>query len=230
MGRGLTLSEDGAEHIPSALCPTILTDISTALASQSSDRAGTRLFALAGLQRFLQADGAIGSIATFRLGVAVRAVRAILFDKTLATNWALPWHQDRTIAVRQKIEVDGFGPWSRKQGVLHVEPPSELLARMLTLRLHLDPVDADNAPLLIAPGSHRLGRLAEPDIPAVVARCGSHACLAEVGDGWIYATAILHASEAAAQPRRRRVLQIDFAAEDLPGGLEWLGLNANLDV
>ncbi|WP_419756526.1 hypothetical protein [Brevundimonas sp.] len=25
-------------------------------------------------------------------------------------------------------------------------------------------------------------------------------------------------------PRRRRVLQIDYSADDLPGGLQWLGV------
>lgn len=40
----------------------------------------------------------------------------------------------------------------------------------------------------------------------------------------IYATPILHASEAATAPTSRRVLQVDFAAEALPHGLEWLGI------
>jgi len=47
---------------------------------------------------------------------------------------------------------------------------------------------------------------------------------AEAGDIWLYATPILHASEAAAEPDRRRVLQVDFSAEELPGGLHWLGV------
>jgi hypothetical protein len=34
----------------------------------------------------------------------------------------------------------------------------------------------------------------------------------------------LHASEAAVVPSGRRVLQVDYAAEELPGGLRWLGL------
>lgn len=35
--------------------------------------------------------------------------------------------------------------------------PVELLAKMITIRVHLDDVPANNAPLLIAPGSHRQG-------------------------------------------------------------------------
>ncbi|UYY57541.1 phytanoyl-CoA dioxygenase family protein [Sphingomonas sp. S2-65] len=94
---------------------------------------------------------------------------------------------------------------------------------MITVRIHLDPVDAANAPLLIAPGSHR-SKVAEAAIDATVRACGVSSCLAERGDVWAYATPILHASEPAMQPKRRRVLQLDHSAEDLPGGLEWLGV------
>jgi hypothetical protein len=62
------------------------------------------------------------------------------------------------------------------------------------------------------------------EIEGEAARLGVAECLAGAGDVWLYATPIFHASAPAARPRRRRVLQIDFSAEDLPGGLEWLGL------
>lgn len=127
------------------------------------------------------------------------------------------------IAVRERVEAEGFGPWTRKHGALHVAPPFEVLAQMATLRVHLDPVPELNAPLLVAPGSHRLGRIAEADVPAVVVRCGAAACLAAPGDVWLYSTPILHASERATAPARRRVLQVDYALDDLPGGLQWLG-------
>jgi hypothetical protein len=35
---------------------------------------------------------------------------------------------------------------------------------------------------------------------------------------------IVHASERAENPRRRRVLQVDYANRALPSGLEWLGV------
>ena len=98
-----------------------------------------------------------------------------------------------------------------------------ILEATATLRVHLDPVDADNAPLLIAPCSHRLGRIPEDAIDSAVERCGTHACLAERGNVWAYATLILHASEAARRPRRRRVLQVDYSAATLPGGLRFHG-------
>lgn len=36
----------------------------------------------------------------------------------------------------------------------------------------------------------------------------------------------LHASKAAATPRHRRVVHVDFADRDLPDGLAWLGIGA----
>jgi ectoine hydroxylase-related dioxygenase (phytanoyl-CoA dioxygenase family) len=99
-----------------------------------------------------------------------------------------------------------------------------VIEAMVTLRIHLDPVPADNAPLLIVPGSHRLGRIAAPDITATVERCGTAACLAERGDVWSYATPILHASAASTGYARRRVLQVDYAAGALTAPLAWLGL------
>lgn len=152
---------------------------------------------------------------------AMRPVRALLFDKSDAGNWALAWHQDRTIEVAERREVSGFGPWTVKQGRVHVAPPVALLERMMTVRFHLDPVDADNAPLLVAPGSHRHGLIPEDAIGEVVAQHAEVMCLAEAGSVWLYRTLILHGSARSSQGRRRRVLQIDLSADDLPGGLSW---------
>lgn len=221
---GLDLSRDGARLAPSALGAAPLAELERLLADQPRDVAGVRQFGLEGLRPLLNAEGTVGRLAAEVLGPAARPVRAILFDKTAAANWSLAWHQDRVIAVGERIEVEGFGPWSRKHGAVHVAPPFPLLARMLTLRVHLDPVPETNAPLLVAPGSHRRGRIAETDVPAVVAACGVVSCLADPGDIWLYATPILHASDRATAVNRRRVLQVDYSAAALPGGLEWLGV------
>ncbi|MCI4589855.1 phytanoyl-CoA dioxygenase family protein [Sphingobium sp. BYY-5] len=220
----LTLATHGAQHIPAALDETALAAIEAAFSALPTDRAGQRLASLPALAEILAPTGPIGRHAAAHLGTAAKPVRAILFDKSAATNWALGWHQDRTIAVRARIDTPGFGPWTVKSGIQHVAPPQSLLDRMLTLRIHLDPVDAANAPLLIAPGSHRHGRVPESAIATRVATCGTQACLAERGDIWLYATPILHASDAAIHPRHRRVLQLDYSADLLPGGLEWLSV------
>lgn len=210
----LELERDGALHFPGAFDVEVLEQ---ALGPVPAELPGVRLPTIAGL------DPAT-AIARDALGEAARPVRAVLFDKTATTNWSLGWHQDRTVVVRARQDTPGYGPWSIKAGLQHVEPPFAVLEAMVTLRLHLDPVDAENAPLLIAPGSHRLGRIPETEIRKTVEACGVAACLAAAGDIWLYATPVLHASDAAVAPSRRRVLQVDYSAGDLPGGLEWLGV------
>lgn len=185
------------------------------------DKAGTRLTSLRQIANALAADGSIGRVAASIIGPDAKPVRAIFFDKSESTNWALDWHQDRVICVSEKHDAAGYGPWTVKSGLLHVAPPFDLLASMVTLRVHLDDVSADNAPLLIAPGSHLLGSVSEASIKSAVAKCGTFACLAQAGDVWLYSTPILHASKRADTPRRRRVPQLDYAAFKLPFGLEW---------
>ncbi|NOW45415.1 ectoine hydroxylase-related dioxygenase (phytanoyl-CoA dioxygenase family) [Novosphingobium sp. SG751A] len=219
----MTLADHGAQLFRGAALHDLpaLLDV---LAPLPAEQAGVRISGLPGLRPYLAPTGSIGMIASRALGAEGKAVRAILFDKSEGTNWSLAWHQDRTICVKERVEVDGFGPWSVKAGLHHVAPPFDVLARMVTLRVHLDDVPATNAPLLIAPGSHRHGRVPVDAVEGVVARCDTMACLASAGDVWAYATPILHASEAASRPARRRVLQVDFSADALPGGLEWLGV------
>lgn len=220
----LEFIRDGAKLYRSVLNEVELRGIESAVAEVPFDRAGIRLRGIPELDPYLAPTGPIGSVAASVLGTKCHPVRAILFDKTPAANWSLGWHQDRTIAVKQRIEVEGFGPWTVKRGFVHVEPPSDLLAGIVTLRVHLDRVAATNAPLLIAPGSHRQGRIPVDIVPELVKRCGTAACLADRGDIWLYATTILHASKSAAVPFHRRVLQIDFAVGQLPAGLQWLGV------
>ncbi|HEY5723183.1 MAG TPA: phytanoyl-CoA dioxygenase family protein [Allosphingosinicella sp.] len=216
----LSLESDGAEHFPAALGAAELEALDRA-STLAPGKPGRRLEPGMGLRALL---GGPDAIAASLLGPAARPVRAMLLDKNRGRNWALGWHQDRTIALRARRPVHGFGAWTVKAGIVHAEPPFPLLERMLTLRVHLDPAGPDNAPLMIVPGSHRLGRIAEPDIPGIAERHEPFACLADAGDIWAYASTILHASERASAPARRRVLQLSYSADDLPGGLEWLGV------
>ncbi|GAA0730472.1 phytanoyl-CoA dioxygenase [Sphingomonas sp. ABOLD] len=218
----LDFERDGAAHLAGAAAP-FLTRLRALAGILPADRAGLRLHGVDGLAELLAPD-ALGATAADYLGPTARPVRAICFDKSAANNWALGWHQDRTIAVRRRADVPGYGPWSTKQGLLHVEPPFDVIEAMVTLRIHLDPVPEDNAPLLIAPGSHRLGRIPEGEIAAAVAACGTAMCLAEAGDVWAYRTPILHASAASTATGHRRVLQVDYTTFGLPAPLQWLGV------
>jgi hypothetical protein len=217
-------ARDGAIHIPNVLSVGELAALRALADDAVSARPGARLRDAGVLDDILAATGRVGVLAARLTTPAARPVRAVMFDKTPDANWAVAWHQDRTLPVVERIEVEGFGPWSTKDGLLHVAPPFEILAQMVTLRVHLDPVDTANAPLRAALGSHRLGRVAACDVAARAAEHPVIDCLAQAGDVWVYATPILHASDRAEPPRRRRVLQVDYADFDLPGGLTWAGL------
>ena len=105
-------------------------------------RAGARPFALTKtVASLISATGVLTRLARSLCGRKARPVRVLAFDKTSGTNWGLPWHQDRVIAVAEKHDVSGFGSWSVKDGVPHAEPPLPVLQAMFSLRLHLDPCD-----------------------------------------------------------------------------------------
>ncbi len=226
MSAPLDFARDGAVHFPGVLSAAELVALRDLADQAVNARPGARLRGAKILDPILTTTGPVGALAARLTSSAARPVRAVMFDKTPEANWAVAWHQDRTLPVAERIEVDGFGPWSTKDGLLHVAPPFEILARMVTLRVHLDAVDAANAPLCVALGSHRLGRVPAGDVAARAAEHPVMNCLADAGDVWAYATPILHASDRAEPPRRRRVLQVDFADSDLPGGLQWIGLGA----
>lgn len=156
------------------------------------------------------------------IGGGARPVRVLLFDKTPQTNWSVAWHQDRVVAVRERVQLSGFGPWSVKDGVPHVEPPVAILDGMVTLRLHLDDCGIDNAPLKIALGSHRLGLVPAVRAASEAERLPIAVCEARAGDIWACSTLVLHTSERSRSAGHRRVLHVDFAAGDLPRPLHWL--------
>ncbi|SRR5260221_639749 len=225
----LSQTEHGAEIYPGILSWAEIKLLRDLCDQIICAKPGIRLYQSAAVSEVLSRSGKVSTLVHGFLGTLARPVRAVMFDKSPDTNWALGWHQDRTICVRERIDVAGYGPWTVKARSLHVEPPFAIIRQMITLRLHLDDVDHDNVPLLIAPGSHHIGRIPAPEIDATVIQLGSRPCLAKAGDVWAYSTGILHASDKATRPRRRRVLQVDFSAENLPGGLEWLGIS-DLDV
>jgi hypothetical protein len=164
----------------------------------------------------------ISELAQAALGDSAFPVRGILFDKIPEANWKVPWHQDVTIAVQERVETEGFGPWSTKAGILHVQPPVAVLEGMISIRLHLDKCDESNGALQVIPKSHRLGRILEGDIPTVLARSRPKVCAVERGGALLMRPLLLHASSASEAPTHRRVIHLDFAAKQLRPPLKWL--------
>jgi hypothetical protein len=164
---------------------------------------------------------AIRSLIDQIVGSDAFLVRSIFFDKTARANWKVPWHQDRSIAVQQRIDIAGFGPWSLKGGIVHVEAPADILQGMLTVRLHLDDCGEHNGPLRVIPGSHLRGKLAVARIQYEKDARPPVSCLVAAGGALLMRPLLLHASSAAQWPCHRRVLHLEFASCRLPGGLRW---------
>src|SRR5260370_3540113 len=124
----LTVGKEGAELFRAALSMTQLGNLGSVLAAQPRDHAGVRLSGIPKLRPFPSPAGPVGRIPASVLGLECLPVRAILFDKSADQNWSLRWHQDRTIVVKQRIDVNGFGPWSINSGMVHGDPPFHPLA------------------------------------------------------------------------------------------------------
>jgi Phytanoyl-CoA dioxygenase (PhyH) len=157
------------------------------------------------------------------LGSGAFVVRGLFFDKTLSTNWNLPWHQDLTIAVRAKRDVAGFGPWTLKAGIPHVHAPTAILEQMVTLRLHLDDCSLRSGPMRVLPGSHTAGKLDAGAVGLWSARASKRAfdCVVPAGGVVMMRPLLLHASALGIGEGHRRVIHLEYAAAALPDGLEW---------
>ena len=162
----------------------------------------------------------VKQLVTACLGKECFAVRGILFNKTPESNWKVTWHQDKTIAVHERRDVASFSPWSVKAGVPSVHPPASIMAKMVAIRLHLDDSHEDNGPLRIIPGSHKAGCLSMEEIATWRER-PSVVCTVPRGGAILMRPLLVHASSFCSKPEPRRVIHLEFAAEDLPSGLEW---------
>ena len=165
----------------------------------------------------------VREIAEKYLGEKAKVVRAIYFDKTPKANWKVPWHQDLTISVCQKLEIEGFTVWTKKAGIHHVQPPLEILERMLTLRFHLDDADETNGALKVLPETHKFGRLSATEIQNLKSKQTVSLCKTEKGDCLLMKPLLVHSSSAGLNPQHRRVIHLEFSAESLPKGLQFYG-------
>lgn len=158
------------------------------------------------------------------LGSEFGLVRVLYFDKPPERTWSLPWHKDLTIAIDPPEILPAGAPrgsWNKlthKAGIPHVEADAEVLAHMLTLRIHLDSADQENGALWVIPGSHRTGKTL--DLSG-----GNRTCI-EVAAGDVLAMRpmLAHSSGSSADGthRHRRVLHCEFSGvRELPHGFRW---------
>lgn len=179
----LQLSSDGAEFHQGA-ARRLIDPLLALCDPKDLSKPGHRIFDNTKLRFLLSKQVDISEFTGKNVQLQYQPVRAIWFDKNPSNNWALGWHQDRTIAVKAPANVDGFGPWSIKQGIHHVEPPFELFSNMITIRIHIDEVTHKNGPLIVALGSHKFEKVEQSSIMDRVKDCMEHFCLAKRGEIW----------------------------------------------
>jgi ectoine hydroxylase-related dioxygenase (phytanoyl-CoA dioxygenase family) len=222
-----TLDQNGFAIVPDALpaeeCDHWVKSIAHLTPSEPKERRGgeRNLFQRSEEIRRLARLPAIRSCVEEVLGTECFAVRALFFDKTEEANWAVPWHQDVTIAVKERREIPGYGPWSVKCGIPHVQPPTEVLERMLAVRIHLDACGEDKGPLRVLSGSHLFGVFPPGTIGTWLPRFTPQICPVSRGGLLLMRPLLLHASSSATQPGHRRVIHLEYASGELAKGLEW---------
>jgi len=146
-------------------------------------------------------------------------VKSIYFDKPATSNWFVSYHQDLTISVDKKINLDGFGPWTIKQNQFAVQPPLEILQDNFTVRIHLDDTNGQNGALKVIPQSHNKG-VCRPELIEWETTT-ENICCVNKGGVMFMKPLLLHSSGRTTNNNKRRVIHIEFSRSKLPGGLQW---------
>ncbi len=152
------------------------------------------------------------------LGPDAGLVRSLYFDKPPEQTWALPWHKDLLIAVADDTLCNGYSRPRPRAGVLHSEPPVQVLQNMVTLRVHLDAMTPENGPLEVLTGSHATGK------ELVITGFNRVTITSAAGDVFAMRPLLVHCSGRSHADclDHRRVLHLEFSGLPvLPGGVKW---------
>jgi len=145
--------------------------------------------------------------------------KSIYFDKPEKSNWFVAYHQDLTISVNKKVEIENFENWTTKQNQFAVQPPKEILEQNFTIRIHIDKTTKENGALKVINKSHRKGIVRTENIE--IENETETICEVEKGGIMIMKPLIFHASNKTTNNERRRVIHIEFSNQKLPEELEW---------
>ncbi|QDV27604.1 phytanoyl-CoA dioxygenase family protein [Aureliella helgolandensis] len=158
------------------------------------------------------------------LGERGGVVRGLVFDKPPERSWTLPWHRDRTLAIERVPEdLLDFAHPTHKAGTAHILAPNWLLGEMLTLRFSIDPMTAENGPLVVMPGSHQTDSAGDGDLDAPNTTL-MQTVFCDAGDVFMMRPLLAHSSlvSQAGTSMRRRIIHLELCSrEQLPGEFCW---------
>src|SRR5262249_43860659 len=175
-------------------------------------RAGARHLLSVPAVRDLADEPRLLELAAGLIGGSAVPFRATLFDKSPRVNWLVAWHQDTALPLRRRFDSPEWGPWSVKAGILYARAPASALARVVALRVHLDPSTTTNGPLRVLPGTHTRGVLGDEAIAALARTVHPVECLSPRGGVLAMRPLLVHASSKSVSTRPRRVLHLEYAS------------------
>ena len=152
-------------------------------------------------------NGNVNKIINEIFGNDYFVVKSIYFDKPEKSNWYVSYHQDLTISVDKKLDLEGFGPWTTKQNQFAVQPPIDYLKNIFTIRIHLDDTDENNGALKVVPNSHSKEIYRPETIDWNVET--EEICSVNKGGIMIMKPLILHGSNRTTNHQKRRVIHIE---------------------
>ncbi len=201
---------DGCLHVPQIIGAADLAAIEAAFSESASGGGRRHLIEHPAVDALLK-HHRLCEVVQSVLSASAFAFKATLFDKRADANWLVAWHQDLSIPVSGRIQDPDWRAWSMKEGVQYVQPPRDVLARLLAVRINIDACRETDGPLQVVPGSHTANHHG----------AASMVCVGRAGDAWLMRPLLRHASSKMSGAGRRRVLHLEFADIDLPAGLQW---------
>lgn len=146
--------------------------------------------------------------------------KTIYFDKPSESNWFVAYHQDLSISVDKKADLENYSNWTFKKGQYGVQPPIEILEDTITIRIHLDDTDENNGALKVISKSHLNGIIrAESKDWEIENEC---ICKVKKGGAMLMKPLTLHASNRTLNGNKRRVIHLEINKHKLEEPLEWL--------
>ncbi|WP_405378417.1 phytanoyl-CoA dioxygenase family protein [Nonlabens sp. Asnod3-A02] len=147
--------------------------------------------------------------------------KSIYFNKPAMSNWFVPYHQDLSIGVKEKIDTEGYKGWTFKKEQHGVIPPKRILENTITVRIHLDDTNEENGALRVIKNSHSNGILKREQINRINTD-DELICKLNKSEYMLMKPLLLHASHKSTSNSDRRVIHLEFCNQELDGELEWL--------
>lgn len=149
-----------------------------------------------------------------------KSIKSIYFNKPPTSNWIVNWHQDLTINLQEKREVPNYINWREKDNRVIVQPNTELLQNIFTLRIHLDDCTKENGAVKVIESSHTQGII---EIKEWLKNKKGKEVICEINAGGVMLMKplTLHFSNRTENNKNRRVIHIEFTDKELPHNLTW---------